>query len=113
MNPVLFLRYLKGYVSFTAEGGFTERFINLCAANNIVLWETSYSGNVLRSKCYAKHINKIRKTAKKSGVLLQFQGSYGFYKDIRKQKNKFGLLAGAVFYILFWQEQYFISYFSV
>ena len=101
MNPVLFLRYLKGYVSFTAEGGFTERFINLCTANNIILWDTLYSDNVLRSKCYAKNICELRKTARKSGVNLQFQDSYGFNKDIRKQKHKIGLFAGTLFYILF------------
>ena len=101
MNPVLFLRYLKGYVSFTAEGGFAERFINLCTANNIVLWDTSYSGNILCSKCYTKNISDLRNTARKSGVFLQFQDSYGFYKDIRKQKQKVGLFAGVLFYIFF------------
>ncbi len=101
MNPVYILRYIKGYVSFTAEGGFTERFINLCTASNILLWDTSYSGNVLRSKCPVKNIPHIRKTARRSGVFLQFEKSYGLYNDLKKQMDKVGLLAGTVFYLLF------------
>ena len=102
MNPIYILRYIKGYVTFTAKGGFTERFINLCSINGILLWDTSYSDNILRSKCQIKSISKLRKAAKNSGVKLRFTDSYGLYNDLKKQKDRLGLLIGAVFFVVFY-----------
>ena len=102
MNPIYILRYIKGYVTFTAKGGFTERFINLCSINGILLWDTSYSDNILRSKCQIKSISKLRKAAKNSGVILRFTDSYGLYNDLKKQKDRLGLLIGAVFFVVFY-----------
>ena len=102
MNPIYILRYIKGYVTFTAKGGFTERFINLCSINGILLWDTSYSDNILRSKCQIKSISKLRKAAKNSGVKLLFTDSYGLYNDLKKQKDRLGLLIGAVFFVVFY-----------
>lgn len=102
MNPIYILRYIKGYVTFTAKGGFTERFINLCSINGILLWDTSYSDNILRSKCQIKSISKLRKAANNSGVKLHFTDSYGLYNDLKKQKDRLGLLIGAVFFVVFY-----------
>ena len=101
MNPINLLRYLKGYVSFSAEGGFTERFINLCSINGIILWDTSYENKTLYSKCPVSSIGKVRKAAKKSGVSLRFNNSYGLCKDMKEHKNNAGLLMGVVFYLAF------------
>ena len=38
------LRLIKGYVEFCAEGGFPERFINLCKIHGISLWNVKNDG---------------------------------------------------------------------
>ena len=33
------LHWLRGYVAFTASGGFPERFVNLCAGMRVRVWD--------------------------------------------------------------------------
>lgn len=101
MNPVNLLRYINGYVCFSAEGGFVERFFNLCTANKILLWDTAYTANKLYSKCAEKNIGELRRIARKSGVRLKFQSISGLYFDLKKQSDKVGLLGGILFFIAF------------
>ena len=53
------LRLLKGYVSFTAEGGFPERFINLCNSNGIVLWDVQNDGVKVKAFTTTKDFKRI------------------------------------------------------
>ena len=102
MNVVSFMRYLKGFVTFGGEGGFTERFINLSANKGIYIWDISFSENSLCGKCAAKDYRRLREVAKKSGVTLSLQEEKGLYFDIRERKGRSGLLFGAVFFITFY-----------
>ena len=47
MLVLKFLRFLSGYVSLIAEGGFPERFINLCRLRGILLWELRCKDGVI------------------------------------------------------------------
>ena len=38
-------RFLAGYVLFCAVGGFPERFINLCTAGKIPVWDICPKGD--------------------------------------------------------------------
>ncbi|MBQ5823718.1 MAG: sporulation protein YqfD [Clostridia bacterium] len=51
-------RLLCGYVSFTAQGGFTERFLNLCGRNRIYLWNLRLNKNNITACTSAKHYKK-------------------------------------------------------
>ena len=43
MSIIRFLRFIFGYVEFCAEGGFPERFINLCSVYHVRLWDVTVS----------------------------------------------------------------------
>lgn len=101
MNPVRLLRYIKGFVSFTGKGGFTERFINLCSKRKILLWDTSYIDGVLHAKCCTSDYFKLKEISKKSGVSIKIDERYGFKEDLNKQKSRAGLLMGCIFFITF------------
>lgn len=101
MNPVMILRYLKGYVSFCVKGGFTERFLNLCSKDEILLWDTFVTGTEVHSKCFRKDYKKLRSVSKKSGVTLSLTGQYGLLCDMKKKRNRVGLLIGFVFFLTF------------
>ena len=43
MFLIRLFRFLTGYIVFSGNGGFPERFINLCSLNGISLWDTKCS----------------------------------------------------------------------
>ena len=51
---IQFLRFLRGWIWFEAEGGFPERMLNLAARADIGLWNTCRQGIVLKACCFAR-----------------------------------------------------------
>lgn len=100
MNLLNIVRYLRGYVHFTAEGGFPERFINLCAARNVHLWSLEPDIKKLEGCVSAKGFFKLRSIARKSGVRLSVKSKSGLPFFMRKHKNRTILIAGIFIYIL-------------
>ncbi len=102
MLLIKLLRFISGYVSFRAEGGFPERFINLCSLNRINLWNLNGSGGSLAACTDLRSYKRIRPTAKKAGMRLQVTGKNGLPFILGKHKNRFGLLVGVwLFLIIF------------
>lgn len=101
MNFINFLRYLKGYITFLGEGGFTERFFNLASKNTIFIWDACCIENRITAKCNIKDFRKLRHIAKRSGVRLSLTGRYGLIFDLKKQEYRKGLLFGALFFTVF------------
>ena len=57
---VSLLRVLGGYTRFSAEGGFPERFLNLCKINGISLWNIENDGVKVEACTSAKEFEKIK-----------------------------------------------------
>lgn len=83
MSIIRFLRFIFGYVEFCAEGGFPERFINLCSVYHVRLWDVKR----VKDKLYAKTMLRDYKNIREHGKA--FRG-----KNKNNQKNGF-----AFFYI--------------
>ena len=77
MLVLKFLRFLSGYVSLIAEGGFPERFINLCRLRGILLWELRCKDGVITACMGRKDYLKIRPVAKKSGMRVRIKKKSG------------------------------------
>ncbi len=101
MKAVGLLRYLKGYVKFRADGGFSERFINLCAAKNIPLFNSTYINCGVCAETDIKNFPRLRETARKTGVRISVISKSGFAFYFRKKRHRTGLIVGAVFYVTF------------
>lgn len=99
MFVLKFIRFLLGYVRFTAEGGFPERFINLCSRNGINIWDLKTSGSVLTACADVRSYKKIRPCARKSGMKVRIAEKHALSLIIRQRRLRLGLVAGLVIFI--------------
>ena len=68
---VKLLRLLRGYIIFTAIGGFGERFINLAASKRLNIWDVSCSKDAIKAKITINNFYKLRNVARKTGVKIK------------------------------------------
>lgn len=90
-----FLRFIFGYVGFTARGGFPERFINLCRHNKIILWELKSRNGVISACVDREGYKKIRPVARKSGMRVRISRKYGLPFFLARHSRRVGVLIGA------------------
>jgi len=93
---VKIFRFLCGYIIFCGDGGFPERFINLCAASGISLWDIESRDGKIFGKTNIKGYKKIRTPAKKSSTKIRIKSKVGLPFFIRKNRNRKFLLIGLV-----------------
>lgn len=98
---VRIFRLLRGYVCFIAQGGFSERFINLCAFRRIGIWDVRSEDKSLRGKISASDFHKLRAVARKTGVRIKIEEKRGLPFYIKAHSNRAGLIIGAVFFMVF------------
>ena len=90
------LRLLKGYVSFTVEGGFPERFINLCNNNEIILWGVESDGVKVRAFTTAEGFKRINFCVENSGMEIKDVVEKGLKSFVNRYKYRLGLCLGAL-----------------
>lgn len=90
------LRWFSGYVVFGGTGGFPERFLNLCSANGISVWDAKSAGGILTAKTSVKGYKKIRLCAKRSGMRIRLKEKKGLPFVLKPYKQRKGLAVGAV-----------------
>ncbi len=95
------LRWILGYVSFIAEGGFTERFLNLCKINNISLWNVENDGVKVKAITSRKDFERINKASVNSGMDIVNVCEKGLPSLINQHKSRFGIAVGVVVFSLF------------
>ena len=59
MRITRFYKFIKGYVRFSIENGFYERFINLCTGEKISLWDIEKNDKKIYAKTDIKGSEKI------------------------------------------------------
>lgn len=101
MKLMYILRFLRGYVVFEIKGGFTERFINLCAVNRIHIWDVKPEKDSLKASILIKNFKKLRPVLRKSGSKIKILKKCGLPIFLRKNRNRIGLLISALFFIVF------------
>ncbi len=94
-------RLFCGYVHFTASGGFTERFINLCGKSSINLWALDADSERVTACTSAKSYRRIKSCATRSGMKTRITKKRGLPFFIRRYRKRIGLLYGAVFAVCF------------
>ena len=101
MNIIELLRNFKGYICLEINGGFRERFINLCAVRRITVFDVKYDGPSLRIKVPIKMFPLLRDVASKTGVHIKVTRKCGLPFFIAENADRAGLLAGCIFFVLF------------
>lgn len=95
------IRYIKGYILFSASGNFVERFINLIARNQISIWGTKKKGKYLCSNVSVKDYEKLLNIAKQTETSIEIEKEVGVPYKKKKYKKRKGLAVGIVFFVLF------------
>lgn len=91
-----FIRFLKGYIHFSCTGGFSERFINLCSQNGIMLWDTKNIPDGIEARASIKHLDSLKLIEEKSGMKMQIKSSRGLPVAIAPYFGRKGLIAGVI-----------------
>lgn len=99
--PALF-SYFRGYLVITVTGNFTERFINVCTAQNILLWDiTRISGRAIRCKISVRAFKKLPKIAYNTGVSVKINTRHGFPFFLQRYRRRKIMLSGIFIFVLF------------
>lgn len=94
-------KFLLGYIVLQAKGGFSERFINLCAMRRIELWDIKIKGDKIVAKTATKNFRKLRSVARKTGVKVTLLQKVGLPFYLKAHKDRVGLIIGAGIFIFF------------
>lgn len=98
------IRYLAGYVQIEVRGTFCERFINICTARAIAVWNIKKIDNNTVCLCICRNdFKNIRSIAKKAGVKVSITKKVGLWREYKKRKNRklfFGGLACFAVFIM-------------
>ena len=95
MIAVIIFRWLFGYVRFSVEGRFPERFVNLAARQGLNLWKLTGGGSI--SACARRRdVPMLFEAAEKTGCLLHIQEEHGLPAVIMRYRHRWGLAAGAL-----------------
>ena len=97
MLIIKLLRYLQGYCSVEASGGFPERFINLCTKNRIPIWDIKSISGKLKFFCSVSYLDRLGVAAEKAGMTLNTVKEVGLKHEMKKHNKRKGLLAAAAF----------------
>lgn len=90
-------RYLKGFVRIRVLGYSPERFLNLCKARHIVLWDLQNVGNEYEMNLSIRDFRKIRPLVKKARAHVTVTERHGlpFFLHRNRKRKMFpvGMLA--------------------
>ena len=95
------VRFILGYVRVTISGDYPERFLNLCAANGITVWNVSRNGKALSCSMFARDYRYVRRFRRKSGTRLKIKRRKGAPFIYNRYKHRKGLMVGLALFIAF------------
>lgn len=94
--PEWISRQLKGYLRVKLTGYSPERFLNLCNARGIVLWDLTYQDDGYVFWMTLGGFLRIRPLVRKSQVRLRILERDGLPFFLRRNKKRVGFAAGAL-----------------
>ncbi|MCH5316780.1 MAG: sporulation protein YqfD [Eubacterium sp.] len=94
-------RWLLGYVKFSYSGGFKEDFINDCYRSGINLKNLCTRGEELLAETKIKTYKRLHKIAFAHGGKVKIMKRKGLPFLLSPLNNRWGLFAGAVFFLFF------------
>ncbi|AOY77555.1 sporulation protein YqfD [Clostridium formicaceticum] len=93
--------YLRGYVIIKIEGLALERFINMCIAREIYLWDIQrINYTTLEAKIGIKAFKTLRKLARRAGCKVYISEKNGYPFWFSKVKKRKMLILGAFFSLI-------------
>lgn len=96
---VKLINFAKGYVRIVIDGYFTERFINICIGNDILLWDIRRLGETrVTAKIMPGDFHKIRTAARKTKSTVKITEKKGIpFILFRYRKRKIAIVGVFIF----------------
>lgn len=88
------LIYIGGTIEFTAQGGFSERFLNLCNVKGVKLYHLTEKDGVLYAATSLNSFRKIRRCATRSGMRVRITEKKGLPFLYARFAGRTGLFIG-------------------
>ncbi len=93
--------YLRGYVIITVSGPYTERFLNVCAARGILLWNLFPCGEkVLKCHVSMAAFKVLSPIARKTNVQIKIVKKCGLPVLLTKIKKRIWFTLGLLFCLI-------------
>lgn len=94
------IQYCIGVVHFHADGGSPERFLNLAAREDILLWNIRSKDGVLYASTRARKYKKLHPLALQAGVILTKEAQKGVPFLTKRFARHAGVLIGLLLFLL-------------
>ncbi len=94
-------RYLRGYLEIEIKGDYSEKALNLCAANRISLWNSAIIKNGIVTCILIKDFWKFRNIMRGSGLRTHITEKKGLPIKLYKNRNRKGLFLGLIALLVF------------
>ncbi len=96
-----FIHYLRGYLVLQISGRYPERFLNVCAARGILVWDIyRLSERSLRLKISIQGFHLLPPIASKTGVRIKIIAKCGFPIFLHKYRHRKLFLFGIATFII-------------
>ena len=105
----IFLNYIFGYINIIVEGFFTERFINICNNNKILLWNIKRkNSSIICCNISISDYRKLRKICNKLKCRIKINKKKGlpFIFNKYKKRKIFILFLILILFIIFISSRY-------
>ena len=97
---IRFFRWLLGYVQFTFTGGFSEKFINDCRADNIYIKNIIKISGGISAQVKPKEYFALHKIAYACGGKVHITKKRGLPFLLMPLKNRWGIFCGILFGVM-------------
>lgn len=110
----ILLRYFHGFAKIKIRGIHINRFINLCKARDIKLWDLEQKEDELFFFVAANDITRLKEPAAKTGSEMEVLKECGLKQFVRKNKKRIPFVIGVfLFAVLIYIQSLFIWNISV
>lgn len=94
------LRMTRGWVEFSVNGRFPERFINITSQNRVRVWNVRRKENGFTASMYRSDYRAVRPLARGAGVRLRILRKNGMPTFIYRYRDRVGVLIGVCVFFL-------------
>lgn len=102
MSLPSFFSLFKGYLTITVTGHFPERFLNVCAQKNILLWDiVRISEKTIRCRISVRGFKLLIPISYRTGVHVHIIAKHGFPFLLYRYRKRKLLLLGALLFFVF------------
>ena len=89
------INYARGWVRLLVCGPFPERFLNLCAQNEVTFWAVEWlDEQSLRLTLLGRDLHKVEKPAARSGCTYEVEQRAGVPSFLRRFRRRYAFLLG-------------------